>query len=242
MLSAVAVAVAVWYGMRRMRAAGLPEETFGDIVLWAIIGGVIGARLFHVLDHIPYYLEHPLQAISLWEGGLAVYGAFAGGVAGAIIVVWRAKLSVWGLLDAGAPAMLVGQAIGRVGCFINGDAWGAPTGSNWGVVYSNPGDLLPSDLLGVPTHPYPLYEIAGVILLLEALLIFRDRLTSPGRMFLVSMLGYAAVRFILTFFRQETIVFAGMQEAQVIALLTAIAALAGLLWTSLRASAVAAAA
>ncbi|MDP2727964.1 MAG: prolipoprotein diacylglyceryl transferase, partial [Dehalococcoidia bacterium] len=99
MFSALAVAVAVWFGMRRMKRLGLPENAFGDIVLWAIIGGIIGARLFHIFDHLQYYLENPLLALSFWEGGLAVYGAFAGGVAAAIVVVWRAGLPVWRLLD-----------------------------------------------------------------------------------------------------------------------------------------------
>ncbi|HLB12888.1 MAG TPA: prolipoprotein diacylglyceryl transferase, partial [Dehalococcoidia bacterium] len=126
--SALAVALAVWFGQRRMRIAGLPPESFGRITVWAILGGVIGARLFHIFDHLPYYLENPLQAFSFWEGGLAVYGAFAGGILGAILAVRREGLRVWPLLDAGAPAMLVGQAVGRLGCLTNGDAWGMPTG------------------------------------------------------------------------------------------------------------------
>lgn len=228
-LTAVAIAVAVLYGQRRLARAGLSADAMGSVVLWAIVGGVIGARLFHVADHLEYYLANPLQAISLWEGGLAVYGAFFGGIIGAIIAIRRASFPVWKLLDAGAPAMLVGQAIGRVGCFMNGDAWGAPTGADWGVVYSHPRDLLPVDLIGVPTHPYPLYEIAAVTAWLGILWLLRGRLTSRGSTFLVAMTGYAVIRFVLTYFRQETVVFWGLQEAQAIALGTGIAALAALL-------------
>ena len=128
------------------------------------------------------------------------------------------------LLDAAAPALLVGQAIGRLGCLSNGDAWGAPTGAAWGIVYWHPHDLLPATLLGVPTHPYPLYEIGAELLLLGGLWLMRRRLTRPGALFLVTALGYAVIRFGLTFFRQETVVLWGLQEAQLLALLTGVAA------------------
>lgn len=228
-LTAVAIAVAVLYGERRLSRAGLSGEAMGSVVLWSIIGGVIGARLFHVADHLEYYLANPLQAISLWEGGLAVYGAFFGGIVAAIIAIRRAGFPVWKLLDAGAPAMLVGQAIGRVGCFMNGDAWGAPTAADWGVVYSHPRDLIRPDLMGVPTHPYPLYEIAAVAVWLAVLWLIRGRLAPRGTTFLVAMMGYASIRFGLTFFRQETVLFWGLQEAQVIALATGAIAVIALL-------------
>ncbi|MDO8690005.1 MAG: prolipoprotein diacylglyceryl transferase [Dehalococcoidia bacterium] len=227
-LTALAIVIAVLYGERRLARAGLSPEAMGTVVFWAIIGGLIGARLFHVADHLEYYLAHPVQALSFWEGGLAVYGAFFGGIVAAIIAVLRAKFPIWRLLDAGGPALLVGQAIGRVGCFMNGDAWGAPTGAGWGVVYTHPLDLLPSNLLGVPTHPYPLYEIAAVMVWFGVLWLVRDRLTSRGSTFLVAMMGYAVIRFGLTYFRQETLLFWGLQEAQVIALVTGIACLIAL--------------
>lgn len=232
-LTALGIAIAVWYGERRLLRAALPGAIFGRVVLWAIIGGIVGARLFHVADHLSYYLENPLQAFSLWEGGLAVYGAFFGGIVGAIVVVLIARFPVWRLLDAGGPPMLVGQVIGRIGCFMNGDAWGAPTGGNWGVVYTHVRDLLPEDLKGIPTHPYPLYEIAAVSAWLGLVWLLRERLASRGSTFLVTILGYGAIRFFLSYFRQETVLFWGLQEAQVIALLTAGGAALGLLALSL---------
>ncbi len=227
-LTALAIVIAVLYGERRLARAGMPPEAMGSVIFWAIIGGLIGARLFHVADHLEYYAAHPIQAISFWEGGLAVYGAFFGGILAAIIAVLRTKFPVWRLLDAGAPALLVGQAIGRVGCFMNGDAWGAPTGAEWGLVYTHPLDLIPPNLLGVPTHAYPLYEIAAVMAWFGVLWLVRDRLTSRGSTFLVAMIGYAVIRFGLSYFRQETILFWGLQEAQVIALVTGMASVIAL--------------
>ena len=228
-LTALAVAVAVWLGVRRAVRVSGPAAPLDTVATWAIVGGLIGARLFHVLDHLPAYAANPLAALAIWEGGIAVYGAFLGGIAGGALAARRAGLPLWPLLDAAAPAVLVGQAIGRLGCLSNGDAWGAPTGAAWGIVYWHPHALLPAALRGVPTHPYPLYEIVATLALLGALWLARRRLAAPGEMFLAAAIGYAAIRFGLTFFRQETLVLWGLQEAQLVALATGALAVALLL-------------
>lgn len=226
LFTAVAVLVAVQLGLRSAERAGWPRALLGSVVTWAIVGGVVGARLFHVLDHIDQYAAAPLTALAIWQGGIAVYGAFLGGIAAGLIAARRNGLPPWPLLDAAAPAMLVGQAIGRLGCLSNGDAWGAPTGAAWGVVYRNANDLLPAALLGVPTHPYPLYEIVAEVALLGVLALGRRRaLRRPGSVFLAAALGYAIIRSVLTSFRQEAAVLGGLQEAQVVALITGLAAL-----------------
>jgi phosphatidylglycerol:prolipoprotein diacylglycerol transferase len=99
------------------------------------------------------------------------------------------------------------------------------------IRYTNQNDLLPADLKGVPTYAYPAYEIVGELLLLAVLWLFRDRFRDrPGLAFLVAAMGYALIRFSLTYLRQETVIVWGLQEAQVIALVTGIAALGVLLW------------
>src|SRR5688500_8615606 len=224
--STLAVAVAVWLGIRRAEQIGLPGDTVSVALAWAIAGGFVGARLFHVLDHLPHYFENPREAFEVWRGGIAVYGAFIGGVAVGAVAAWRLELPVWRGLDAAAPAMLVGQAIGRIGCLINGDAWGGPTTCPCGIVYWHEHALLPPDLIGVPTHPYPLYEIVGVAVLLGLLWIMRGRSVRPGTTFLVTTIGYGLVRFVLSFVRQETVIVFGLQEAHIIALVTTAIAVA----------------
>src|SRR6185369_10774311 len=100
---------------------------------------------------------------------------------------WRARADAWPLLDLAAPAMLVGQAIGRLGCLSNGDAWGADaTGCPLclAIRYTNQNDLLPDNLRGVPTYAYPMYEIGAELLLLAALWLARGRLRHrPGAAF-----------------------------------------------------------
>src|SRR6266702_4361706 len=232
--TALAVMVALWLAGRLAMQRGIPSEVVYGIGGWSIAGGLIGARLFHVADHLSYYLENPLLIPAIWEGGIAVYGAFIGGLVGGFIAAWRSHLDPWPLLDIAAPSMLVGQAIGRLGCLCNGDAWGSDaTGCPFcfAIRYTNQNDLLPADLKGVPTYAYPAYEIAAEVLLLAVWWLARKRLENrPGLTFLLGAIGYAVNRFGLTFLRQETIVLAGMQEAQLIALVTGVLALGVAIW------------
>ena len=226
LFSALALIVGVWVGAWRAARLGLPVDPLMTAIGWAIAGGVVGARLFHVLDHLPYYAERPLEAFAIWQGGIAVYGGFVGGVLAGAVAARALGIPVWPALDAGGLGMLVGQAIGRLGCLVNGDAWGGPTGCPCGVVYWHEHALLPPELLGVPTHPYPLYEIAGVAVVLGLVWLAVRRGRRPGTAFLLATVGYAALRFSLTFVRQEPIVALGLQEAQLVALCTGAAALA----------------
>jgi len=227
--TALAIVAAVWLTSKLAVRQGLPVELIENVALWGVFGGVIGARLFHVLDHVSYFAEHPAEIVAIWQGGIAVYGGFIGGVAAGWIAAHRMGLPKWRLLDLAAPAMLVGQAIGRLGCLSNGDAWGAACNGAPGlcIAYVNQNDLLPDELRGVPTHAYPVYEIICEAIILFLLWRFAERLLRrPGQMFVAGALGYALVRFVLTYFRQETVIVAGLQEAQVVALVTAIVAVA----------------
>lgn len=235
LFTALAVAVALWVAGLLAVRHNVPQDTVYSIAGWGVLGGLIGARLFHVADHLSYYAANPLLIPQIWEGGIAVYGAFIGGLVGGGLAAWRKRLDPWPLLDIAAPSMLVGQAIGRLGCLSNGDAWGAPVTSPSGLYlairYTNPNDLLPPDLRGVPTYAYPAYEIVAALVLLAVLWLFRDRLEKvPGATFLVGAVGYAVIRFTLTFLRQETIVLWGLQEAQLIAVITGLVALAFGAW------------
>lgn len=232
--TAVAVAVAIWFAGYLGVKKGISQDTVYNVAGWGVVGGIIGARLFHIADHLDFYFANPLLIPMVWEGGIAVYGAFIGGIVGGGIAAWRSHLDPWPLLDIAAPAMLVGQAIGRLGCLSNGDAWGSDaTGCQYcvAIVYTHPNALLPADLRGVPTYAYPLYEIVAGVVLLGILWLLRDWLRErPGLTFLIGAVGYAIIRFGLTFYRQETIIVWGLQEAQVIALVTAVVAIGVGIW------------
>jgi phosphatidylglycerol:prolipoprotein diacylglycerol transferase len=229
LLTTLALFVALWIASRGAARAGLDADAVSSVMLWAVVGGLVGARAFYYLDHLPALREHPENVLALWKGGIAVYGSFLGGIAAGW---WRARrlgLPAWTLLDIAMPALLVGQAIGRVGCFLNGDAWGGPTGRPWGVVYTHPDALLPAGLHNVPTHPYPLYEIAWDLAVLAVALALGSRLRRKGDRFLVAAIGYGLGRLVLSSVRQEPEVLFGLQEAQVVALVTMAVAVALLL-------------
>jgi phosphatidylglycerol:prolipoprotein diacylglycerol transferase len=122
--TAIAVIAGIWLAHHLASRRGIPTDVVANIATWAVLGGIVGARLFHVLDHLSTYIEDPLSMFAVWQGGIAVYGAFIGGLLAGGIAAWRARADLWPLLDIAAPATLVGQAIGRLGCLPNGDAWG----------------------------------------------------------------------------------------------------------------------
>jgi phosphatidylglycerol:prolipoprotein diacylglycerol transferase len=234
LFTVLAIAGGVWLAARLAQQRGMSTDVVGHVATWAVVGGIVGARLFHVLDHLPFYLENPLLIPAVWQGGIAVYGAFIGGLLSGGVAAWRARADTWRLLDVAAPAMLVGQAIGRCGCLANGDAWGAnATGCPLclAIRYTHQNDLLPADLLGVSTYAYPLYEIVAEMVLLGILFVLRDRLRErPGLTFLVGTVGYGAIRFVLTYLRQEPTLLLGLQEAQLMAVLSSLVAVAVLAW------------
>ena len=145
-------------GLREARRRGFDAERVQSLILWAALGGLAGVRLFHVIDRWDFYAAEPLRALYFWEGGLAVYGGLLGGVLVGFVYAWRLGLPAWRLADALAPGMILGQALGRLACIPNGDAYGAPTDAPWAFVYTNPAAMVPPDLLGKPLHPYPVLE------------------------------------------------------------------------------------
>ena len=120
--------------------------------------GIIGARLFHVIDYLgSTYISNPMQILQFWYG-LSIFGAILGGTLAVVIYARISNLHFGHFADAVAPAVILAQAIGRIGCTINGDAWGAPTSLPWAFVYIHP-NAAATLFWGEPTHPSPLYEI-----------------------------------------------------------------------------------
>ncbi len=132
------------------------------------------------------------------EGGLGWYGALIGGTLAVAVYSRIAKFSLGKFADAVAPGLFLGLAIGRIGCTLNGDSPGAETTLPWGLAYTNPAALVPADLLGVPTHPAPVYEILWIMVMLLVLWRLWKRLSPDGSLFLVSLVLYAVGRFIVS--------------------------------------------
>jgi phosphatidylglycerol:prolipoprotein diacylglycerol transferase len=174
------------------------------------------------------------------QGGLAVWGGLITGGLAALVAARRHSLPIPRLADATVVGLIVGQMIGRVGCIVNGDAYGGPTSLPWGLIYVNPDAMLPDALRGVPTHPYPIYEILWDFFLLGLLLVLRRHPLPHGLLFSIYAVGYSLGRFSLSFLRQEAVVLWGLQQAQLVALVLLLAAMSGiavLRWSRARAGA-----
>jgi len=148
-----------------------------DIILWAVPLGIVGARIFHVLTHPDDYFgagKNLWEVFAVWNGGIAIFGALIGGAIGAYIGCHRAGIRFWSFADAVAPALLLAQAMGRLGNWFNHELFGLPTTLPWGLEIESTNAAFPVGLpAGTLFHPIFLYEIVwnlvgvAVILILE---------------------------------------------------------------------------
>ncbi|MGE5508406.1 MAG: prolipoprotein diacylglyceryl transferase [Chitinophagales bacterium] len=197
----------LWLAHREARRRGLDAEAVFDLCLAAILAGVAGARLEHVLFSLPFYVAHPAELFRLDEGGLSVHGALlAGG-----LTVWllgrRRGLPFLRVADALVPSLALGEALGRLGC----DLIGRPGRGPFPLVAE-----------GVSYHNVPLYSatfLFGLFLYLRWAC--RRWEGTPGRAFLAYVLWYSAGRFVLEFFRTSPPLWHGLSLAQLASVLLA---------------------
>jgi len=225
-----AIGIAVWLTAREAERKGFKKDEIYDGALWVVVGGLIGARLFHVLDHWPHeFAANPIRALYIWEGGLAIWGAIIGGLIVAALVSWRRGWRFAKFLDAGAPGLVLAQAIGRIACVITGDAMGKATNGPFGFAYTSSNAMVPQ--LGVYYTPMPVYELIvnlGIFILLWQL---RKRNWPDGRLFLIYLILYSLERFFLGFTSSYLILAFGMTQSQIIAIIGLTISLALLAWT-----------
>jgi phosphatidylglycerol:prolipoprotein diacylglycerol transferase len=242
-LCAIVAAYAV--GWRNLKRAGLDVDVFTDSVFWILLGAILGARVSHFLFWDWETLRaDPSTFFKVWEGGLSITGGLAGGVLSAAVCFRRHRVDFWEYAAQVSPAVLVGQAIGRIGCFLNGDAWGIPTALPWGVREPRFGMLVPGFRLDpgmpsaawewcvgrgfipldaqatVPLHPTQLYECLGDLALAGLVVLMARRQVRqggrPSRVLWLHLCGYALLRFGLEFLHgdKEGIFMAGMTTLQ----------------------------
>ena len=234
---AVMTAIVVGVLITRHEAArkGLPADRIVAAAIWIIVGGFIGARALHVIDRWDFYSANPGQILAVHNGGLAILGVILGGGLTMAVVARFYRLPLRRLFDAVAPGVVLGQAIGRFGCLVTGDAVGPATDGTWGVVYANPGAMPPQ--LGVAYQPTFAYEQFWDLLVFAVVWLSRGRMKADGQTFALYLGLYAVGKFALTFLRSEVIWFLGLQETQIFALLALAVAIVWYAWSGRHASA-----
>ena len=241
LLMLLAVLAGVILVARLAKEKGFTTKDVCLTALCGVVGAIIGARLFNVIDQwSTIYQYDPKQALYFWEGGLALYGALIGFFVFGITYAAIRKMPLGKVADLAAPGMILAQAIGRIGCTINGDAYGTPTSLPWGVLYTNPNAASTAgpwvNGVLVAGHPVPVYEIIWDLIILVVLLRLRKRLKNDWMLFLIYASLYSAGRFGLDFLRgDETAVLGPFHQAQVISLIILVIAIPELISVARRA-------
>ncbi len=236
------VVAAAWLATKEAKRRGLDPDLVWDGLIWVILAGVIGARLWHVFTPTPtdiaaglttkYYLTHPLDILAIWHGGLGVPGAVIGGAAAIFIYARKKKLDVLVWLDVAAPSLALAQAIGRWGNFVNQELYGPPTDLPWGIPI-DPQHRLPGYEQYTHFHPLFLYEslwnLMNMAILLWVGRRFKDKIIA-GDIFLGYLVIYPLGRFLLEFIRLDSAEIAGINANQTFMLVVAAAAAFMIIW------------
>ena len=197
---------------RRLKELGRPPDWAYEMVFAALIGGLVGARLYWVLTNLDDVRGDVLGGI-FGGSGLVWFGGLLGGAAGVLLWARRRGMFNLELLDACSPALAIGYAVGRIGCQISGDGdYGSPTDLPWGMAY--PDGVVPTTEV---VHPTPIYETLSMCLVAWALWRARDSLR-PGLLFACYLVLAGTERFLVEFVRRNDAVVAGLTEAQLLSL------------------------
>jgi phosphatidylglycerol:prolipoprotein diacylglycerol transferase len=221
--TAVGILFGVWLPLRLVRGR-FSEEDATSVATWGVVGGIIGARLVHVIDQWQFYLANPLQIFLIWTGGIAIWGGAIGGVLAGLIVGIRRNLPIGFGADAAAPGIALGFAIGRIGDIINGEHHAVACEPPLGlcVGFTHP------ETLGQPgpVHLVVAYDLVWNLVSVAGALALRGRGLPDGLIFWLAAAWYAIGRFLLGFLRiaDPTYVF-GLREDQIIGIFVLAAAI-----------------
>jgi len=187
------------WAMREARLRGLVHELVPKVCFSALIGAILGARLLYVLIDLKHFAANPLEIFAFWNGGLVFSGGF---LLGSLFGCWRLRnegnILEW--LDCFAPGVALGQAIGRIGCFMAGCCYGSKTFVPWAVTFTDPERLAP---LYQPLHPSQLYHSLAGLLTFGILILTKRKLATPGKLTGLFLVLFSSFRISIEFFRAD---------------------------------------
>ncbi len=225
LMYAIGILCALYLIRREVRRRQIPfsDDDIMNFVMLSVIGGIIGARLYYVIFSWEHYRDNLWEIPKVWHGGLAIHG----GVLGGALVGWwltrRHQLPFWRIADVIAPPLILAQALGRFGNFMNGDAHGLPTSLPWGLVFP-PESIAGSQYPGIPLHPTMLYEMISNLSIFLILLSIRKTPRKDGFLFCLYVILYSAGRFVISFFRADNLMFHTFSMPHAISIVLVLAA------------------
>lgn len=225
LLVAIGLLAGIWMATWQAKKRGLEPELIMDLGFYAIIGGILGARLFFVILNIDFFLVHPLEIIKIWNGGLVFFGGFLCGLSTILFYIWKKKLPASDIGDIAAICLPLGHAIGRLGCLAAGCCYGKYCDLPWAITFTNADTL--ARPIGISLHPTQLYAAFGNAVIFVIMLNLGRREKLAGRLFPIYLILYGIMRSIVELFRGDprgTVFFDWLSTSQAIGLSAALIA------------------
>jgi phosphatidylglycerol:prolipoprotein diacylglycerol transferase len=221
------VLLGLFLAMRESERCGLPKETFVDLVLLAVPIAILCARAYYVIFQWDYYSKHPAEIPQIWQGGLAIHGGLIGAIITGIVFARVRKLSFWKLADIAAPSIILGQAIGRWGNFMNQEAHGGPVTREFLESLRLPEFIINQMYInGTYYHPTFLYESLWNVTGFLMLLLLRKINLRRGELFLSYIIWYSIGRFFIEGMRTDSLMLTDtLRMAQFISIVLIIASI-----------------
>jgi phosphatidylglycerol:prolipoprotein diacylglycerol transferase len=226
------LALALYLAIREGNKRGLPKETFADLMIWAIPIAIISARIYYVLFEWKSYAHNLSEIPKIWHGGIAIHGALIGSILTVIFFARAKGISFWKITDIAAPSLILGQAIGRWGNFMNQEAHGGPVSRTFLENLHLPQFIVNQMYInGTYYHPTFLYESIWDITGFIILILLRRVNLRRGEMFLTYLIWYSAGRFFIEGLRTDSLMLTNhLRMAQVISIVLILAAAAILIF------------
>jgi phosphatidylglycerol---prolipoprotein diacylglyceryl transferase len=200
LLIAIGFIVALVIAIKTGKRHGIDPQQIMDLSFLLIISGIVGSRIIYIVMNISYYIANPLDMFKLWQGGLVFSGGLLAALIAGYFYIRRHKLNILLMGDLFAPSIAIGQAIGRIGCFMAGCCYGRPASLPWSITFTNPDSMAP---LNIPLHPTQLYDALSNFIIFIIILILSPLKKFNGQVIIWFLVMHSTARLIIERFRGD---------------------------------------